>query len=91
MNECPVNAVPRGILSHSAPAKFLVKKLKGGDFASFYAEIRNVEIEISKDLNEEDPIPNDIYRNLGKAAMEMATVFTRNTLEIFQKSVEIQE
>ncbi len=59
--------------------------LKNGDFASFYTDFRNTEIEVIGNFDEENPIPEDLYRNLGKAAMGMATVFTTNTLEIFQK------
>jgi hypothetical protein len=80
-----VNAAPRKILSRSIPSNFVVTHLKNGDFASFYTDFRNTEIEVIGNFDEENPIPEDLYRNLGKAAMGMATVFTTNTLEIFQK------
>ena len=51
----------------------------------FYEEIREVEVEIFENLDEENPIPEGVYRNLGKAAMEMAIVFTKSTLELFRE------
>ena len=85
LNICPVNVTPRRILAHSLPPDFYVKRLKEGDIALFYEGIREVKVEIRGNLNEEDPIPEDIYQNLGKAAMEMATVFVTNTLETYRK------
>ena len=79
----PSNTAPRSILAHSLPPNFRAKRVKEGNFALFYGEIREVEVEIVGDLDEEDPIPEEVYRNFGKAAMEMANVFTVNALRLF--------
>ena len=85
LNVCPSNTAPRSILARSLPPNFRAKRVKEGNFALFYGEIREVEVEIVGDLCEEDPIPEEVYRNFGRAAMEMANLFTVNALKLFQE------
>jgi len=83
LNACTANLVPREILSRSVPPNFLVEHLVDRDYCSFYKDIRCLKLKILGAIDDEEPIPEPIYLNLALAASEMAALFTKNALALF--------
>jgi hypothetical protein len=83
LNQCPVNAAPRTTLSNAIPESFRISHLLGGDFHSFYKEIRSLALSIRGEFAKEDPFPAEFFIKLAWTTSSMAKVFARNATELF--------
>ncbi len=64
LGQCSINLAPREMLSSAIPENFKISHLLGGDFHSFYKEIRSLVLNIQGKLDKEDPIQAQLFIKL---------------------------
>jgi len=85
LNVCPTNSASRETLSQSLPPRFTSALLQGADYSTFYKNVRNLEISIMGAVDEDDPIPAEVYDTLARATSAVARSFVENALSLFKQ------
>ena len=71
--------MPRAALQLAIPSQVKVNHLHEADFHNFYKNVRNLNMTENGFFDEKS------FKNLSRIASEMATLFTQNSLTLFEK------